>query len=117
METNKNRVVVTVVGKYKKGIIAAVASALTEKEVNILDISQTILQEFFTMIMIVDMADATVGFSELREERYLVLNEYKKTSVTILEKLNKNNIKHCYMNDFAQDIIQKFKNDVKKPHD
>jgi ACT domain-containing protein len=68
METNKNRVVVTVVGKDKKGIIAAVAGALTEKEVNILDISQTILQEFFTMIMIVDMADATVGFSELREE-------------------------------------------------
>ena len=67
METNKNRVVVTVVGKDKKGIIA-VAGALTEKEVNILDISQTILQEFFTMIMIVDMADATVSFSELREE-------------------------------------------------
>ena len=68
METNKNRVVVTVVGKDKKGIIAAVASALTEKEVNILDISQTILQEFFTMIMIVDMNEANVSFTELREQ-------------------------------------------------
>lgn len=68
METNTNKVVVTVVGKDKKGIIAAVSTALTEKEVNILDISQTILQEFFTMIMIVDMAEATVSFSEMREE-------------------------------------------------
>ncbi len=46
METNTNRVVVTVVGKDKKGIIAAVSGALAEWEVNILDISQTILQEF-----------------------------------------------------------------------
>lgn len=68
METNTNRVVVTVVGKDKKGIIAAVSSALAEWEVNILDISQTILQEFFTMIMIVDLAEATVSFSQLREQ-------------------------------------------------
>ena len=67
METNTNRVVVTVVGKDRKGIIAAVSGALADWEVNILDISQTILQEFFTMIMIVDMTDATVNFSELRE--------------------------------------------------
>lgn len=68
METNTNRVVVTVVGKDKKGIIAAVSGALAEWEVNILDISQTILQEFFTMIMIVDLAEATVSFSQLREQ-------------------------------------------------
>ena len=68
METNTKRVVVTVVGKDKKGIIAAVSGALAEWEVNILDISQTILQEFFTMIMIVDLAEATVSFSQLREQ-------------------------------------------------
>ncbi len=44
METNKNRVVVTVVGKDRKGIIAAVSGALSGWEVNILDISQTILR-------------------------------------------------------------------------
>ena len=68
METNTNRVVVTVVGKDKKGIIAAVSGALAEWEVNILDISQTILQEFFTLIMIVDLTEATVSFSQLREQ-------------------------------------------------
>lgn len=68
MDTNTNKVVVTVVGKDKKGIIAAVATALTEQDINILDISQTILQDFFTMIMIVDMSEATASFAELREQ-------------------------------------------------
>lgn len=68
METNTNRVVVTVVGKDRKGIIAAVSGALADWDVNILDISQTIQQEFFTMIMIVDLAEANVPFSELREQ-------------------------------------------------
>ena len=76
METNTNRVVVTVVGKDKKGIIAAVSGALAEWEVNILDISQTILQEFFTMIMIVDLAEATVSFSQLREQLGILGQNY-----------------------------------------
>ena len=76
METNTNRVVVTVVGKDRKGIIAAVSGALADWEVNILDISQTILQEFFTMIMIVDMNDATVNFSELREKLGVLGQKY-----------------------------------------
>ena len=76
METNTNRVVVTVVGKDKKGIIAAVSGAMSEWDVNILDISQTILQEFFTMIMIVDLADAKVTFSQLREDLGLLGQKY-----------------------------------------
>ena len=76
METNKNRVVVTVVGKDRKGIIAAVSGALSDWEINILDISQTILQEFFTMIMIVDLTEATVSFSELREQIGLLGQKY-----------------------------------------
>ena len=76
METNTNRVVVTVVGKDKKGIIAAVSGVLAEWEVNILDISQTILQEFFTMIMIVDLAEATVSFSQLREQLGVLGQKY-----------------------------------------
>ena len=67
MDTN-NRVVVTVVGKDKKGIIATVSSALAERQANILDISQTILQEFFTMIMIVDLTDCPLDFVTLRDE-------------------------------------------------
>ena len=44
--------------------------------------------------------------------RFLVLNEFRKTSSAIVEQLDKNNIMHCYMSDFAQDSIQSFKSDV-----
>ena len=50
------------------GIIAAVCALLSEKNVNVLDISQTVLQEYFTMIMLVDVSAATVPFARLREE-------------------------------------------------
>ncbi len=62
------RAVVTVVGKDKTGIIARVSSFLAEKQVNILDISQTIMEEYFTMIMLVDISNATLKLSELSEE-------------------------------------------------
>mgnify|MGYP003290598714 CR=1 FL=1 len=62
------KAIVTVVGKDTVGIIAKVCVFLAENQVNILDISQTILQDFFTMIMIVDMNEANVSFTELREQ-------------------------------------------------
>ncbi len=68
MEISTDRAVVTVVGRDKKGIIAAVSTALSERDVNILDISQTILREYFNMIMIVDLADAKCELPALQEE-------------------------------------------------
>ena len=62
------RAVVTVVGKDKTGIIAKVATFLASREVNILDISQTIMDEYFTMIMMVDLGRATTGLAELSKE-------------------------------------------------
>ncbi|MGN0803996.1 MAG: ACT domain-containing protein [Candidatus Coproplasma sp.] len=62
------RAVVTVVGKDKTGIIAKVSAFLAEKNVNILDISQTILEEYFAMIMIVDISSANAKLAELAEE-------------------------------------------------
>ncbi|MGN0808290.1 MAG: ACT domain-containing protein [Candidatus Coproplasma sp.] len=62
------RAVVTVVGKDKTGIIARISTFLAEKEINILDISQTILDKYFTMIMLVDLAAANVKLAELAEE-------------------------------------------------
>jgi len=47
--------IITVLGKDKVGIIAQVCTFLSERQVNILDISQTIVQGFFSMLMIVDM--------------------------------------------------------------
>ena len=51
----KRRAVVSVVGKDQVGIIAKVTNILSDNQVNILDISQTILQDFFTMMMLVDV--------------------------------------------------------------
>ncbi len=62
------RAVVTVTGKDKKGIIAKVSAFLAEKGVNIEDISQTILSEYFAMIMIVDMSEAKQELSVLAKE-------------------------------------------------
>ena len=66
-EKNMNRTIITVVGKDTVGIIAAVCTYLADKGVNILDISQTIVQEYFNMMMIVDIQRCTVPFDELRD--------------------------------------------------
>ncbi len=59
------RAIVTVVGQDRVGIIADVCSLLANNKVNVLDISQTVLQEYFTMIMLVDTAGAELPFAEL----------------------------------------------------
>lgn len=61
------RIIVTVVGQDRIGIIAGVTTVLAEARINILDISQTIMQEFFTMILIADMTESTVELGELKE--------------------------------------------------
>ncbi len=61
------RAIVTVLGKDKAGIIAKVSTELAEKKVNIEDISQTIVQGNFTMIMLCDLSNAQVSLLELRE--------------------------------------------------
>ena len=55
---------ITVIGKDRVGIIAAVSSALAKLSINIEDISQTILQGTFTMIMAVDLSGSAVSFEE-----------------------------------------------------
>ena len=56
-----NRTIITVVGKDTVGIIAKVCTYLAENDINILDISQTIVQDYFNMMMIVDMAKMKIG--------------------------------------------------------
>ena len=62
------RAVVTVTGKDEKGIIAKVSSFLAERNVNIQDISQTILGEYFAMIMIVDMSQANEELAAIAKD-------------------------------------------------
>ncbi len=59
------RSIVTVVGKDTVGIIAKVCTYLAENRINVLDISQTIVQGYFNMMMIVDTADTTEEYSEI----------------------------------------------------
>ena len=63
-----NRTIITVVGKDTKGIIAKVCTYLADNNVNILDISQTIVQEYFNMMMIVDMTKMEKPFVQASDE-------------------------------------------------
>ncbi|MBC9783297.1 ACT domain-containing protein [Heliobacillus mobilis] len=66
-EKKENRVIVTVLGQDRVGIIASVATIIADAGANILDISQTIMQgEIFSMIMVIDMAVATISYDQLR---------------------------------------------------
>lgn len=60
--------IITVVGKDSVGIIAKVCTYLAENSINILDISQTIVQGFFNMMMIVDANDSPKNIEELSSE-------------------------------------------------
>lgn len=62
------RAVVTVVGRDRTGIIAMVSSILYKRNVNILDITQNVLQDLFAMVMLTDISGLTVSFSELSDE-------------------------------------------------
>ncbi|MEW6623166.1 MAG: ACT domain-containing protein [Bacillota bacterium] len=63
----KTKVVITVVGKDRVGIIAGITGVLAANRVNILDISQTIMQDFFTMILIADDSNCAVSHEKLVE--------------------------------------------------
>ncbi len=62
-----SKVIITVVGRDTVGIIARVCTYLAQVNVNVMDISQTIVQEYFNMMMIVDMEQASGTFEEISD--------------------------------------------------
>ncbi len=62
------KAIVSVIGKDKKGIIAKVSNALFELNINIEDISQTVMQDYFTMIMLVDLTGADCDFNGVSQK-------------------------------------------------
>ena len=68
METSANKTIITVVGKDTVGIIAKVCEYLARTNINILDISQTIVDGYFNMMMIVDMNKSEKPFDEVCTE-------------------------------------------------
>ncbi|MGL4991929.1 MAG: ACT domain-containing protein [Sarcina sp.] len=70
------KAVITVVGKDRIGIIFKISKILYENKINILDISQTIMENYFTMIMLTDISDSQTNFTKLKS----LLNLYSKDS-------------------------------------
>lgn len=62
------RVVLTIVGKDKVGITAKVSNALADMNINIININQNIMQGFFNMVLIADMAEANVPIADARDK-------------------------------------------------
>ena len=67
-DSQGNRIIVTVIGPDKVGIIAAVASVLAANQINILDISQTVLQEYLVMVLVADMGASTQDMIALKDK-------------------------------------------------
>ena len=63
-----NKAIITVVGKDRVGIIAGVCTYLAENQINILDITQTIVKGFFNMMMVVDVENITKSFGEVAQD-------------------------------------------------
>ena len=65
------KAIVTVVGKDQVGIIAAVCVKLAEYNVNVLDISQTVMQGYFTMMMVVDVSASSLPLAAASQKAWL----------------------------------------------
>ncbi len=64
--------VLTIIGEDKVGIIARVSSVLADANANILDLNQTVMREYFTMIMLVDTSDMSIDLDQLKEKLSVV---------------------------------------------
>ncbi len=62
-----NRIIITAFGKNQKGILAGITGVLASHGCDIIDLSQKILQEFFTIMLLVDMAECDVSFEDLQK--------------------------------------------------
>lgn len=69
------KAILTVIGKDKVGIIAGVSNELQKLNINILDVNQTIMGEFFTMIMMLDLKASDNNFEEIKKALELKGNE------------------------------------------
>ena len=74
------KAIVTVIGKDRVGIIAEVCALLAKNDVNVLDISQTILKGYFTMVMMVDTSGCKMAFAELSK---LLQEEGEHTGLSV----------------------------------
>lgn len=88
------KAIVTVAGKDTTGIIASVCTYLAENDINILDISQTVMEEFFTMTMLIDLTkskkDVAVlsnEISELGKSKGLVIHTQREDIFDLMHRV------------------------------
>lgn len=86
---------------------------------SLVDITMTagVCEEYYkynveSIILASSDSDFWALIKQLPNARFLVLNEFRKTSNAIIDQLDKHQIQHCFMSDFAQDKVQQFKSDV-----
>lgn len=73
------RAVITVIGKDMVGILARVSAICAKNQVNVIEVTQSVLQDVFAMIMLVDISKSTVSFSQLSDELTTSGNEINLT--------------------------------------
>lgn len=74
------RAIITVIGKDKVGIVAGITTELAKHNINIIDINQTIMEEFFTMILMVDLEKINESFEDIKKA---LSSEGKKLGVDV----------------------------------
>ena len=83
--TKDNKIIVTIFGADKIGIVSAIARVMADCEVNIEDISQTTMQEYFVMFMMCDISQSRLTFSQIKE-KILTQAEELKMEVWVQKK-------------------------------
>ncbi len=73
------RAVITVIGKDMVGILARVSTICADSGVNVVEVTQSILQDLFAMIMVVDISKSTIPFSELSDKLTAIGNDMNLT--------------------------------------
>lgn len=79
------KAIISVIGKDSVGILAKVSTACAEVGVNVVEVTQSVLQDMFAMVMLVEIDKSTVGFDTLKEKLNQV-GEVTKTKVHIMHE-------------------------------
>lgn len=76
---SEEKIIITITGADKTGIVAGIASTLSELGVNIEDIKQTIMQDYFVMIMLCNISSSNKSFSAIKDKLTETANSMKMT--------------------------------------
>ena len=79
------KAVITVIGKDSVGILAKVSEACSKADVNIVEVTQSVLQDMFAMIMLVEIDKSNIGFEQLRTNLKAV-GESTNTKVHVMHE-------------------------------